>query len=177
MTKALQNRALEALVRETNQPASSLIVRNVAAQIDTWKERLGRDLNKFEQMVVARPYRWSGKRLTRLIKPVWEGNPRGYVEIDVIPGVQESWEDIKRIRICNSLVNIDKQDVMVNSVPNLITWDLFANVGNEIARVILYGDIFPLIDWDKHKALAPDNNRGVPLSLCTNVLSDEHLTF
>jgi hypothetical protein len=181
MTTALTQReslAIDALVHEQALRTSAFAARNVKDQIDVWKGHLGRDLNKFEQMVVARPFRWSGNHWTRLIKPVWEGNPRGYVEIDVVPPQGKTWDDLKELRIYHTLVSIDKADVMLHALPENIKKDLYANVGNDLAPVLLYGNLFPCIDWEAYRlwAYRPDyNNKGVPFEMCTTVLSDEHM--
>lgn len=156
---------------------------NMPGQIDEWQERLGRDLNKFEQLVVARPFRWNetNKSWYRLIKPVWDGEPQGYIEIQISPNRDTTWEQLKSIKVSLTRLAIDKDEVLRSSsqLGNQLKVDLVNNLGQETASILLYSNLFPLIDMDIYKGYiySPNyDNKSVPFAAITNVPSDEKVT-
>lgn len=163
-----------ALKRPSGGPTASL-----KTAIDKWVAYIGRPLNKFEQRTVARPflYREETKAWSRLLKPVWEGPPRGYVEVTLTPNGQD-WNDLKKVLIRNVATSIDMLDVLADAPTQTVVKDIYANLGQEIAAILLYGHLFELIDWDlfKVKAYSPFyDGQGIPLFDVLNVGSDEFM--
>lgn len=155
----------------------------VSIQIDEWKARIGRDLNKFEQLVVARPFRWNefDNSWYRLIKPVWDGEPQGYLEVRITPGTKSSWAKVSEIQIKLDRTSIDKREILKSAAqlhPQL-KFDMVQDLGEDLTATLLYGNLFPLIDMDKFKSYLYNpnfDNKEVPLSMITNVTSDEKVT-
>lgn len=118
----------------------------VRERIDYWSGVTGRPLNSFEQMKVARPFRYNSVegKLYRVLKPVVFGAIYGYVELDlnVRPDMPKFDFDIL-IHNKGSDVRADK---FLSDIPAPERQYIEGLHGYEVTQWVLYGDVWPQLD-------------------------------
>jgi hypothetical protein len=141
-------------------------------QMKRWAHITGRPLNKFEQMSVARPFKYSKywRTWSRLIKPVYEGFPLGFIELNLTPLPLDSdstscsgieWEkEIKPMVMRGHLSMTDEEDIFRMGLPAFEYDALVANVGHEQALFMLNCDLWPLMDLEKFVEEQRKNSGG-----------------
>jgi hypothetical protein len=149
-------------------------------QIDFWKKAKGRPLSSFEQVVVARPFKYSNywRRWSRVLKPVYGGSPQGYVEFSLEPDVP-GWEKTEEpsaalaksileahsIKIRHHSTIPDKKDVYASQPPDEVIACMRRYFGDEDTQYMLYGNIFDRIDWARYSRVRTLGG-GIPLAAC-----------
>jgi len=157
-------------------------------QIEYWSQIAGRPLTKFEQMVIARPFKYSKYWHTwdRVLKPVFAGTPYGYVEFALTPvngwdipvcGYESRMAVIRRnntkteslgeikIRVHSTVP--EQGDKYASSLPEEARQQLVDELGQEKVQYMLYGNIFDHVDWDLYQKIKVNHQGGVPLALCS----------
>jgi hypothetical protein len=153
-------------------------------QIEYWSKLADRPLTKFEQLLIARPYKWDGYWHTwnRVLKPVWGGEPHGMVEVNITPvngwltrdqtGTTrrpEAIAEIEALKIRNHLTSSDHNDKFQSSLPEDERRVLVSMIGMEASNYLLFGDIWSIIDWDKYRRQSLlSKGGGIPLALIRN---------
>ncbi len=150
-------------------------------QINFWKKSKGSSLSTFEQVVVARPFKYSSywHRWSRVLKPVYGGNPHGYVEFSIEP-VVPGWDKpgdpspalVKSITEAHSILIRhhstipDKKDVYASQPPDEVIACMRRYFGDEDTQYMLYGNILSTIDWDRYSRVKTLGG-GIPLAACS----------
>lgn len=153
---------------------------SLSEQITFWEKVKGCPLSSFEQVVVARPFKYSAywQRWSRVLKPVYGGNPRGYVEFSIQPDLP-GWEnsgplstnlarsisEIRSIRIRHHSTTPDKNDRYASQPPDAIIAAMRLQFGEDETQFMLYGSIFDRIDWVRYQR-TPTLGGGIPLAEC-----------
>ncbi len=123
-------------------------------QMQRWGRVADRPLNKFEQMVVGRPFKYSSywRSWSRVIKPISDGYPIGYIELNITPifASNETWvNSVQPMIMRNHLTPADKKDLFESELPPVELQALIANVGHEDAMFMLNTDLWPMMDITK----------------------------
>ena len=82
------------------------------------------------------------------------------VEVDLtpIPNCYDStWEDVAKVRIRAHVTAPGRGDKHTAILPPDVVSQVFDKIGEAQTEFLMYGDILPLIDWDKY---AKENNGG-----------------
>lgn len=135
-------------------------------QMQRWGRITDRPLNKFEQMMVARPIRYCvyWQTWSRVIKPVYEGHPLGFIELNLSP-VPNAYDESYETRVNPMIMRshgtpMDKKDLFATELPKAFMDALVNAVGMEQAKFMLEGDLWPLIDLNKFAEANRANTRG-----------------
>lgn len=153
-------------------------------QIEYWATVANRPLTKFEQLVIARPFKYDAywRTWNRMLKPVYAGSPHGYVEVSLSPvngwnkssenvvvpfleGTDKKAQELAAIRIRQHSTSPDPKDKYASAVPDEVRQQLIDRIGAEAAQYLLYGNIFDAVDWDKYPKIKTLGG-GIPLALC-----------
>lgn len=121
----------------------------VRERIDYWAGVTGRHLTSFEQMKVARPFRYDVKenRLYRVLKPVVFGAIYGFVEIDLNVNQNEPKCDFD-VLVHGMSGDVDS-DKFLSSVPDGTRQYIEGLHGYELTQWILYGDVWSQLDLNR----------------------------
>jgi hypothetical protein len=131
---------------------------SITDRIEYWSGVTGRPLSSFEQMKVARPFRYNvmDKKLYRVLKPIIFGSPYGYVEIDLNfnrPG-QVKFDFDLLIHNQGSDYHSDK---FLTDIPPPERQCIEGLHGYEVAQWVLYGDVWSQIDHNRLHYLSGRN--------------------
>ena len=156
-------------------------------QIERWSKVADRPLTKFEQMVIARPFKYSSywRTWNRVLKPVYAGLPHGYVEFSLTP--VDGWHatevrntelrqsnansnlvrglELAAIKIRQHSTAPDPKDKYASAVPDDVRQQLIERIGAEEAQYLLYGNIFDAVDWALYPKIKTLGG-GIPLAQC-----------
>jgi hypothetical protein len=121
----------------------------VRERIDYWAGVAGRPLNRFEQMKIARPFRYNSveKKLYKVLKPVVFGAIYGYVEIDINVRRGEDQFDFDLL-IHNKSSDI-RDDKFLSDIPVPERQYIEGLHGYEVTQWILYGDVWSQLDLNR----------------------------
>jgi hypothetical protein len=143
------------------------------AQCSFWSTFAGRRLTKFEQMVIARPFRFNPYTQTwsRIIKPTSTGLPAGYFEIrlqvDSTAGLSDDGTfTLLPLKVHHAMC-LYSSDKFHSALPDHLHRAVRASLRDD-ALALLYDNLFQAIDWDmwhKHFDRDPDSRLGQPLAL------------
>lgn len=148
---------------------------SLSDQIDFWTVHADRPLTKFEQMVIARPFKYCSywRTWSRMLKPVYAGSPRGLVELNlsVVNDPKLTPEvvlEFKQMKIRNHVTSSDPRDRYSSSLPDDVLMRLREAIGSdEEVQYMLYGNIWDHIDWDRYQqSSAFTHGGGIPLAQC-----------
>lgn len=121
----------------------------VRSRIDYWASVAGRPLSAFEQMKVARPFRYNSVegKLFRVLKPVVFGAIYGYVEIDLNVRSDGARFDFD-ILIHNKGSDV-RADKFLSDVPVPERQYIEGLHGYDVTQWALYGDVWEQLDLNK----------------------------
>lgn len=122
----------------------------VSERIAYWAGVIGRPLNTFEQLKVARQFRYDvqHQKLYRTLKPVMLGPIYGFVEIDLNfnrPDQTKFDFDL----LIHSQSSDYKRDKFLTDVPAPERQTIEGLHGYEVAQWVLYGDVWGQIDLNR----------------------------
>jgi hypothetical protein len=127
---------------------------NMAVQvrelIDYWAGVAGRPLSSFEQMKVARPFRYNvaDKKLYRVLKPVVLGSIYGYVELDLNFNRQGQTKYDFDLLVHNQGSDFHS-DKFLSDLPVAERQCIEGLHSYKVAQWILYGDLWSQIDHNR----------------------------
>ena len=140
-------------------------------QITHWQKVADRDLAPFEKMIVARPYKYSKVWSTwsRVLKPVYAGTPLGWVELN-LDFSPHAAVGLDAVFIRKNMTKMQQTDEFYEAVPDDVVKNIVAAIGSDLAKFVLYEDVWSRIDWDLYeKAAMTTLGGGIPLSKCAKV--------
>lgn len=122
----------------------------VSERIAYWSGVIGRPLSSFEQMKVARPFRYSvpDKKLYRVLKPVMLGPIYGYVELDLNFNRPDQSKFDFDLLIHNQGSDYHS-DKFMTDIPAPERQCIEGLHGFEVAQWLLYGDVWNQIDHNR----------------------------
>lgn len=115
-------------------------------KVDYWQGAAGRSLGSFEQLTIARPFRYNmaTQKWSRLIKPIVTGLPFGYVEVDL------TFDEVRLCFPCKIVVHTQKptrNDKYMSSLPEYEVKNMIARARNEdFIKWVLYDDLWEGVD-------------------------------
>ena len=121
----------------------------VRERIDYWASVAGRPLNSFEQMKIARPFRYNSTegKLYKVLKPVVFGAIYGYVELDLNVRPDEAKFDFDLL-VHNKSSDI-RADKFLSDIPVPERQYIEGLHGYELTQWILYGDVWSQLDLNR----------------------------
>lgn len=121
----------------------------VRERIDYWAGVAGRPLNSFEQMKIARPFRYNSVegKLYRVLKPVVFGAIYGYVELDLNVRPDEPRFNFDLL-VHNKGSDI-RSDKFLSDIPVPERQYIEGLHGYEVTQWILYGDVWGQLDLNR----------------------------
>lgn len=170
---------------------------SLSDQIEYWAKVAGRPITKFEQMVLARPFKYSSywRTWNRVLKPVYGGQPYGYVEFSLEPingwikvpaqkdiyfpetlakRVIDQVANVGSIRIRQHSTLPDPKDKYSSSIPDELLEKMKSVFGEDHTQYMLYGNIFDRVDWDKYRSTWTIGG-GIALEECGKNIGTESM--
>ena len=124
-------------------------------QMKRWAMIADRPINSFEQMMIARPFKFDAQHQTwsRTIKPVYSGLPLGVIELTltpVNPSDPKSWRDqVNPMRMRLHGMSVSESDKFHASLPDEVFQSMIDQVGREQAVFMITCDLWPYMDLPK----------------------------
>ena len=115
-----------------------------------WENVTGRELTKFERMMIARPFRQSSEGLwSRVIKPCLGGKPVGQIEIpfgEIIKfSVRESVIPLgPYVKVVDKILS--PEDAFHYNISEGHHHEITSAFGYELAKELMYGDVLSYLD-------------------------------
>jgi hypothetical protein len=147
----------------------------VSARIGYWSGVTGRPLSSFEQVKVARPFRYNvtEKKLYRVLKPVLLGPIYGYVELDLNFNRPDQVKFDFDLLIHNQGSDFHS-DKFLTDIPAPERQCIEGLHGREVARWVLYGDVWNQVDHNRLHYLSA-RNLGIRRVRLVEVVQPSHI--
>jgi hypothetical protein len=139
---------------------------SLSTHVNRWQSLVGRNLTSFEQLKIARPFRYDGvnNRWYRLLKPVLGSLPYGFVEIDLTIR-DETVPNHKVFAVNVHSTSPTGKDVFSTNLPDVEFQRMARSRGLSITQWVLYSDLWSGLDLDRLVDLRSHNSYGsIPLA-------------
>lgn len=147
----------------------------VSERIAYWAGVTGRHLTSFEQLKIARPFRYNvpSKKLYRVLKPVVLGPIYGYVEIDLNFNRPDQTKFDFDLLVHNQGSDYHS-DKFLTDVPPAERQCIEGLHSHEVAQWVLYGDVWSQIDVNRLHYLS-GRNAGIRRIRLAEVVQPGHI--